>query len=37
MVTRTSRLLPVRRHGMPAVLEVAMEAEKKFGGVLMAW
>jgi streptomycin 6-kinase len=37
IVTHSSRLLPVRRHGVPAMLKVAMEAEEKFGGVLMAW
>jgi len=37
IVTRSSRLLPVRRHGVPAMLKVAMEAEEKFGGLLMSW
>jgi streptomycin 6-kinase len=35
--THSSDLLPVRRHGAPAMLKVAREAEEKFGGVLMAW
>jgi streptomycin 6-kinase len=37
IVTHSSRLLPVRRHGVPAMLKVAMEAEERFGGALMAW
>lgn len=37
IVTPGSRLLPVRRNGEPAMLKVALEAEEKFGGVLMAW
>jgi streptomycin 6-kinase len=37
IVTPHSQLLPVRRHGAPAMLKVAVEAEEKFGGVLMAW
>lgn len=37
LVTRSSRLLPVRRQGVPAMLKVAVEAEEKFGGVLMTW
>jgi streptomycin 6-kinase len=36
-VTPGSRLLPVRRDGVPAMLKVALDAEEKFGGVLMAW
>ena len=36
--TPTSRLLPVRHRGVPAVLEVAMVAEEKTGNALMvAW
>jgi streptomycin 6-kinase len=37
IVTHSSRLLPVRQHGVPAMLKVAMEPEEIFGGVLMAW
>ena len=37
IVTHSSRLLPVRRHGVPAMLKVAMEPEEKFGGLLMSW
>lgn len=37
IVTRSSRLLPVRCGGTPAMLKVAIEAEEKFGGLLMAW
>ncbi|HEX7910936.1 MAG TPA: aminoglycoside phosphotransferase family protein [Paraburkholderia sp.] len=35
--THSSRLLPVRRHGVPAMLKVAQEPEEKFGGQLMVW
>jgi streptomycin 6-kinase len=37
IVTRGARLLPVRRGGRAAMLKVAIEAEEKFGGVLMTW
>jgi streptomycin 6-kinase len=37
IATHSSRLLPVRQHGAPAMLKVAVEAEEKLGGVLMAW
>jgi len=37
IVTRSSRLLPVRCRGVPAMLKIAVEAEEKFGGLLMAW
>lgn len=37
IVTRTSRLLPVRREGAAAMLKIAVEAEEKFGGGLMGW
>jgi streptomycin 6-kinase len=37
IVTRGSRLLPVRQHGAPAMLKVAVHAEEKFGGLVMAW
>ncbi|MBX9592460.1 MAG: hypothetical protein K2X43_24500 [Hyphomonadaceae bacterium] len=37
IVTHSSRLLPVRQHGRPAMLKVAMEAEEKRGGLVMSW
>ena len=37
IVTRTSRLLPVRREGAPAMLKVAMDDEERVGGMLMVW
>jgi streptomycin 6-kinase len=37
IVTPRARLLPVRRHGAPAMLKVATEPEEAFGGLLMAW
>jgi streptomycin 6-kinase len=37
IVTRGSRLLPVRWQGAPAVLKVAIAGEEKAGGALMAW
>jgi len=35
--THSSRLLPVRQHGLPAMLKVAQEPEEKFGAQLMVW
>ena len=35
--THSSRLLPVRQDGVPAMIKIAMEAEEKFGGELMSW
>ena len=35
--THSSRLLPVRRYGIPAMLKVAQEPEEKFGARLMVW
>lgn len=37
LTTHSSRLLPVRRNGEPAMLKIADEAEEKFGGLLMVW
>jgi streptomycin 6-kinase len=37
IVTPFSRLLPVRQHGAPAMLKIAMEAEEKLGSRLMVW
>jgi streptomycin 6-kinase len=37
IVTRSSRLLPVRQRDVPAVLKIALEAEEQRGGRLMSW
>jgi len=37
IITPSSRLLPVRWQGLPAMLKVALGAEEKFGSLLMAW
>jgi streptomycin 6-kinase len=37
IVTPGSRLLPVRRHGAPAMLKIALEAEERRGPALMIW
>jgi len=37
IITRSSRLLPVRRGGVPAMLKIAVEAEERRGGALMVW
>lgn len=37
IVTPSSRLLPVRRHGAPAMLKIALEAEERRGPILMIW
>jgi streptomycin 6-kinase len=37
IVTRSSRLLPVRYRGASAMLKVATETEEKFGAALMVW
>lgn len=37
IVTQSSRLLPVRQNGVPAMLKVAVEPEEKWGGFLMVW
>jgi streptomycin 6-kinase len=37
VVTRTSRLLPVRWQGIAAMLKIAVEAEEELGNQLMAW
>lgn len=37
IVTHSSRLLPVRQEGVPAMLKIAHEPEERFGGLLMAW
>lgn len=37
ITTHSSRLLPVRRDGVPAMLKIALEAEERWGAVLMVW
>ncbi len=37
IITRSSRLLPVRFEGVPAMLKIAVEAEEKWGAALMVW
>ncbi len=37
IVTRSSRLLPVRRDRQPAMLKIAVEPEEKWGAGLMIW
>jgi streptomycin 6-kinase len=37
IITRGSRLLPVRMRGTKAMLKVAMDAEEKFGESLLRW
>lgn len=37
IVTHSSRLLPVRRDGAPAMLKIALETEERFGAGLMVW
>ena len=37
IVTRSSRLLPIRRNGKPAMLKIAIEPEEKHGAGLMVW
>lgn len=37
LVTRSSRLLPVRQHELPAMLKIALEAEEQRGARLMTW
>jgi streptomycin 6-kinase len=37
IVTPTSRLLPVRSGGMPAMLKITVHDEEKLGGLLMNW
>jgi len=37
IVTETSRLLPVRWRGAPAILKIATHAEEKLGNRLMGW
>jgi streptomycin 6-kinase len=37
IVTHSSRLLPVRRDGVPAMLKIATAAEERWGANLMEW
>ena len=37
IVTHSSRLLPVRRLGVPAMLKLAVSEEERRGGLLMKW
>lgn len=37
IATRSSRLLPVRWQGKPAMLKIALDADEQFGAALMAW
>lgn len=37
IVTRNSRLLPVRRNGEPAILKIALMDEERRGAAVMAW
>jgi streptomycin 6-kinase len=37
IVTHSSRLLPVRRHGVPAMLKVPREPEEQRGSRVMSW
>jgi streptomycin 6-kinase len=36
-ITRSGRLLPVRRGGQPAMLKLTTEAQERFGVMLMEW
>ena len=37
IITHSSQVLPVRQGGTPAMLNIALVAEEKFGGLLMSW
>ncbi|WP_036288672.1 aminoglycoside phosphotransferase family protein [Methylocystis sp. ATCC 49242] len=37
VVTHSSRLLPVRRYGVAAMLKIALTEREKVGGVIMSW
>src|SRR5215510_3642881 len=37
IITDSSRLLPVRRMGAPAILKIAIEAEERRGAAVMIW
>ncbi|MCA1451616.1 hypothetical protein I6F35_00120 [Bradyrhizobium sp. BRP22] len=37
IVTRAARLLPVLRHGEPAMLKLSFETDERLGGAVMEW
>ncbi|VIO74128.1 aminoglycoside phosphotransferase family protein [Bradyrhizobium ivorense] len=37
IVTHAARLLPVRRHGEPAMLKLSTERDERLGGIVMEW
>lgn len=37
ILSRSGRLLPVRKEGVPAMLKIATEAEERWDGLLMVW
>jgi streptomycin 6-kinase len=37
IVTHAARLLPVLRHGEPAMLKLSLEEDERFGGAVMEW
>jgi streptomycin 6-kinase len=37
IVTRAARLLPVLRHGEPAMLKLSFEEDERLGGAIMEW
>lgn len=37
IVTRAARLLPVLRHGEPAMLKLSIEEDERLGGAVMEW
>lgn len=37
IATRSARLLPVHRHGVPAMLKICLDDEERRGSVLMEW
>src|SRR5690606_15434441 len=37
VITATSRLLPVRHHGLPAMLKISTHEEAQAGGRVLAW
>lgn len=37
IITHSSRLLPVKRNGAPAMLKIAVEPDEKAGGAVMVW
>ncbi|UGA46894.1 hypothetical protein HU230_0012955 [Bradyrhizobium quebecense] len=37
IVTHAARLLPVRRHGEPAMLKLSNEPDERLGAIVMEW